>query len=101
TGVQTCALPILYQVSNQVTLGLTEDEIIDKLQGVVQQLIQHEKNARAHLMEISPVQLEDRVYRSYGILANARVIDSKEAMSRLSDVRLGVDLGLKIGRAHV
>ena len=45
-------------------------------------------------MEISPVQLEDRVYRSYGILANARVIDSKEAMSWLSDVRLGVDLGL-------
>ena len=45
-------------------------------------------------MEISPIQLEDRVYRSYGILANARVIDSKEAMSRLSDVRLGIDLGL-------
>src|SRR5690606_40469724 len=45
-------------------------------------------------MEISPIQLEDRVYRAYGILTNARVIDSKEAMSRLSDVRLGIDLGL-------
>jgi len=93
-GEGSAALGNLYQVSNQVTLGLTEDEILDKLQGVVQQLIQHEKNARAHLMEISPIQLEDRVYRSYGILTNARVIDSKEAMSRLSDVRLGIDLGL-------
>ncbi len=88
------ALGNLYQVSNQVTLGQSEVEIIDKLQGVVRQMIEHEKQARERLLQISPVQLEDRVYRSYGILEHARILDSKEAMKRLSDVRLGIDLNL-------
>jgi len=88
------ALGQLYQVSNQVTLGLSEEEILDNLQAVVRQIIDHEQNARMKLMDASPIQLEDRVYRSYGILAHSRIIDSKEAMMRLSDVRLGIDLGL-------
>jgi protein arginine kinase len=88
------ALGQLYQVSNQVTLGQSEEEILDKLQGVVRQMIEHEQLARRRLQEMSPVQLDDRVHRSYGILAHSRIIDSKEAMMRLSDVRLGIDLGL-------
>ncbi|GGE21205.1 protein-arginine kinase [Marinithermofilum abyssi] len=88
------ALGNLYQVSNQVTLGQREDEIIDKLQGVVMQMIEHEQNARRRLRETSPIQLEDRIHRSYGILSHARFISTKEAMERLSDVRLGVDMGL-------
>ncbi|MBA4495855.1 protein arginine kinase [Paenactinomyces guangxiensis] len=88
------ALGQLYQVSNQVTLGQSEEEIIDKLQGVVGQMIQHEQSARQRLLEVSSIQMEDRVHRSYGILAHSRIIDSKEAMKRLSDVRLGIDLGL-------
>lgn len=88
------ALGHLYQVSNQVTLGQSEKEIIDNLQGVVRQMIEHEQNARNRLQEISPLQLEDRVQRSYGVLSHARIIDSKEAMKRLSDVRLGIDLGM-------
>lgn len=84
----------LYQISNQVTLGQTESEIIDKLKGVVQQVIEHEQGARRRILDRSPVQLEDRVFRSLGVLEYARVMDSKEAMSRLSDVRLGIDLGL-------
>ncbi|SEN59623.1 protein arginine kinase [Lihuaxuella thermophila] len=88
------ALGQLYQVSNQVTLGQSEDEILDKLQGVVRQMIQHEELARQRLLETSSIQLEDRVHRSYGVLAHSRIIDSKEAMQRLSDVRLGVDTGL-------
>ncbi len=83
----------LYQISNQVTLGQTEMEIIDKLKGVVRQVIEHEQRARRQVMERSPIQLEDRVLRSLGILKYSRMIDSKEAMSRLSDVRLGIDLG--------
>jgi protein arginine kinase len=88
------ALGQLYQVSNQVTLGQAEGEILDKLQGVVRQMIEHEHVARRRLQEVSPIQLEDRVWRSYGILAHSRIIDSKEAMMRLSDVRLGIDLGI-------
>lgn len=84
----------LYQVSNQVTMGLTEKEILQNLQGVVRQMIEHEHRARRRLQEVSMIQLEDRVHRSYGILAHSRIIDSKEAMNRLSDVRLGIDLGL-------
>lgn len=93
------AIGNLYQVSNQVTLGQSEVEIINKLQGVVYQMIDHEKQAREHLLGMSKVQLEDRVNRSFGILAHSRIIDSKEAMKRLSDVRLGVDLGLLTGVA--
>lgn len=88
------ALGQLYQVSNQVTLGQSEEEIIDKLQGVVRQMIEHEQGARRRLQDISSIQLEDRVHRSYGVLAHSRIIDSNEAMKRLSDVRLGIDLGL-------
>ena len=88
------ALGNLYQVSNQVTLGQQEEEIIQKLAGVVRQMIQHEHGARNRIQESSLTKLEDRIYRSYGILSNARVISSKEAMQRLSDVRLGVDMGL-------
>ncbi|OYD06569.1 protein arginine kinase [Paludifilum halophilum] len=91
------ALGNLYQVSNQVTLGQREEEIIDKLQGVVRQMIQHEQNARTRLKETSLTQLEDRVHRSFGILSTARVISSKEAMERLSDLRLGIDMGLLTG----
>ena len=88
------ALGNLYQISNQITLGQSENEIIDKLQGVVRQIIEHEFNARKMLLKESRVQLEDRIYRSYGILKNSRIIDSKEAMKKLSDVRLGCDLNL-------
>lgn len=88
------ALGRLYQVSNQITLGQSEEEIIDKLQGVVRQIIEHEQHARDHLREMSLIQLEDRVCRSYGQLAYARVIDTREAMKYLSDVRLGIDMRL-------
>ncbi|SHF09084.1 protein arginine kinase [Seinonella peptonophila] len=88
------ALGNLYQVSNQITLGQSEEEIIDKLQGVVMQMIEHEQYARQRLKEASPIQLEDRVFRSYGQLKYGRIIDTREAMKFLSDVRLGIDMGL-------
>lgn len=84
----------LFQVSNQITLGETEEEITQNLQSVVLQLIEHERNARNQLLSRNRIQLEDRVSRSFGILAYARRMDSRETMERLSDVRLGIDLGI-------
>ncbi|ERN51027.1 protein arginine kinase [Alkalihalophilus marmarensis] len=88
------ALGNLFQVSNQLTLGKSEQDIVEDLRDVVMQLIQQERAAREVLMQSSKLQLEDRVYRSYGILSYSRVIESKEATQRLSDVRLGIDVGL-------
>ena len=56
------------------------------------QLIQQERSARQHLLQMSKIHLMDRVWRSYGILAHSHIIESKEAAQRLSDVRLGIDL---------
>ncbi|GGH85481.1 protein arginine kinase [Pullulanibacillus pueri] len=88
------ALGNVFQISNQITLGKSEEDIVEDLRGVVMQLINQEKAARKDLLKMSKVQLEDRVYRSYGILANSRIIHSKEAAKCLSDVRLGIDLEL-------
>lgn len=88
------AMGNLFQISNQITLGQSESEIIENLHGVVLQIIEHEKTARQKLLMESRLRMTDRVMRSYGILSNAAIIDSKEAAQRLSDVRLGIDLGL-------
>ncbi|MCI3923328.1 protein arginine kinase [Paenibacillus sp. TRM 82003] len=87
----------IFQISNQITLGQTEEEIIENLHSVARQIIEHEKAARQKLLGDSRVKLTDRIRRSYGILCYAEVMDSKEAAQRLSDVRLGVDVGLVEG----
>ncbi|MGE5703849.1 MAG: protein arginine kinase [Clostridia bacterium] len=87
------ALGNLFQLSNQVTLGMSEGDILSNLYGVANQIIEQERAARRYLQEHSRLALEDRIYRSYGILLFARTVESKEAAQRLSDVRLGVDLG--------
>lgn len=88
------AIGNLFQISNQITLGQSEQEIIDNLYGVAKQIIEHERAARQKLLAESRMRISDRVNRSYGILSHASIMDSKEAAQRLSDVRLGVDLGL-------
>lgn len=93
-GEGTEALGNLFQISNQITLGQSEDEIIDNLHGVAKQIIEHEKAARNRLLNESRTRIEDRVKRSYGILSYASIMDSKEASQRLSDIRLGADMGL-------
>lgn len=84
----------IFQISNQITLGKSEEDIVEDLRDVVLQLIEQERYARNSLYESSKLQLEDRVFRSYGILAYSRIIQSKEATKCLSDVRLGIDLGI-------
>lgn len=84
----------LYQVSNQLTLGETEDEIIEKLNRVVYQLIKRERNTRNFLLEKKHVEFEDRIFRAKGLVSNARVISSKEALKNLSTIKLGIDSGV-------
>lgn len=86
------ALGNIFQVSNQITLGKSEEDIAEDLKSVVEQLISQERSAREALAKTSNIQLEDRVFRSYGILSNSRIIESKEAARCLSDVRLGIDM---------
>lgn len=88
------AIGNLVQISNQITLGKSEEDIVSDLESVVSQLIEHERRARDNLISQSGTKLEDRVYRSYGILEYSRIIESKEAARCLSDVRMGIDLGL-------
>jgi protein arginine kinase len=88
------AIGNLFQISNQITLGQSEEEIIENLYSVVRQIIEHERAARQKLLSESKNWISDRVCRSFGILSNAVIIDSKEAAQRLSDVRLGIDLGI-------
>lgn len=84
----------IFQISNQITLGKSEEDIVQDLQSVVGQLIEQERAARHKLMEESSTRLEDRIYRSYGVLEYSRVIESNEAAKCLSNVRLGIDLGM-------
>lgn len=83
----------IYQISNNQTLGLTEDEIIKNITTIVDKVIEQERLARKYLTK-NPLELEDRVYRSYGILINARKLAAEECKKLLSDVKLGTDLGI-------
>lgn len=91
-GEGTEALGNVFQVSNQMTLGEAENEIVERLNKVLLQIIEHEENARAVLMEKKPKMVYNHIGRAYGILANAHSISSKETMNLLSLMRLGVDL---------
>jgi protein arginine kinase len=93
-GEGSQAIGNLFQISNQITLGKSENDIVEDLISVVQQLITLERSTREDLYNISKDQLEDRVYRSFGTLAYSRIIESDEAAKCLSDVRLGIDLGI-------
>jgi len=93
-GEGTEFLGNLFQISNQITLGLSEEEIVENINAVTTQIVEKEKEARNILLNNNRVQLEDRVWRAWGILKNARVITSQEAMKLLSDIRLGMDLNM-------
>src|SRR6516165_10159224 len=93
-GEGTEALGNVFQVSNQMTLGESESMIVERLNKVLDQIIEHEENARQLLLEKKPKTVYNHIGRAYGILANAHSISSKETMNLLSLMRLGVDLGL-------
>ena len=93
-GEGTEALGNVFQVSNQMTLGESENGIVERLEKVLGQIIEHEENSRARLMEKKAKMVLNHIGRAYGILANAHTITSKETMNLLSLMRLGVDLGV-------
>ncbi len=92
-GEGTESLGNLYQISNQSTLGESEETIIRRLERVISQVATHEQNAREKLMEDDPEMVADRIGRAYGVLRHAHIIDSKEALNHLSLLRLGGTLG--------
>lgn len=93
-GEGSDALGDLYQVSNQVTLGRMEQEIMEAVLAVGKQLIGMEKTLRRRASGESGIGLQDRVFRSYGILRYARQMDAAEFMQHWSNLRLGITLGL-------
>lgn len=93
-GEGTQALGDFFQISNQISLGVSEKELIANLSGVVNQVKDHELNARDLLMDKHQLSLKDRVWRSWGILKHSHLISTKEALSHLSMLSLGVDLGI-------
>jgi len=93
-GEGTEALGNVFQVSNQMTLGESEADIVERLSKVLNQIIEHEENARTSLLEKKPKTVYNHIGRAYGILANAHSISSKETMNLLSLMRLGVDFAL-------
>ena len=83
----------MYQISNKQTLGISEKEIVQNLNIIAEKLIEQERQARKILAK-DELDLEDIIYRSYGILTNCRKITAEEARSILSDIKLGTDLGI-------
>jgi protein arginine kinase len=92
-GEGTESLGNLYQISNQSTLGESEETIIRRLERVISQVSNHEQNAREKLLEDDPEMVSDKIGRAYGILRYAHTIDSKEALNLLSLLRVGGTLG--------
>lgn len=94
----------LFQISNQTTLGRSEEDLIESLEKVTRQLIAYEQDARTRLFADAPYQIKDKIWRALGILALARVLTSDEVMNLLSAVRLGVSTaiieGLDLGQLN-
>ena len=84
----------LYQVSNQTTLGKPETEIVKGFsERIIPKVVEYERTARESLIRHSPHQLDDKIWRAYGLLSNARRISSGETQSLLSPIRMGIHLG--------
>jgi protein arginine kinase len=93
-GEGSQAMGDFYQISNQITLGRSEETLLGQVGDVVPVLIDYERRAREFLIKESQKDLHDRVSRAYGILCTAQTISSEETMHLLSSVRMGINLGL-------
>ncbi|MBL8826374.1 MAG: protein arginine kinase [Planctomycetaceae bacterium] len=93
-GEGSQAMGDFYQISNQITLGRKEEDLVKQVGDVVPTIIEYERKARQFLIDESRETLHDRVSRAYGILRTAQTISSEETMHLLSSVRMGVNLGL-------
>jgi protein arginine kinase len=93
-GENSDAVGDMFQVSNQISLGRREEETIASIDGICKQIIDREKTLRCQLYKQNIYKFEDRIYRSYGLFLNARIISAQECFKLLSDVRLGVSMGI-------
>ena len=93
-GEGTQATGNFFQISNQVSLGHSEEGIIENINGLIRQIIEQENQAREVMLSKNKAALEDRINRSFGILKSARIISSQETIELLSMLRLGSDIGL-------
>ena len=93
-GEGTEADGCFYQISNQITMGVSEHEIISRVKNVTEQIVSFEKEARSELIKQSKNEIENRVWRSFGMLKYSRISSSKEVITHLSDVLLGINLGI-------
>ncbi len=93
-GENSDAVGDMFQISNQVTLGRKDDETIAAIDAICKQIIDREKVLRLQLYKQNIYKFEDRVFRSYGLIKNARVLSTQECFKMLSDVRLGVSMGI-------
>lgn len=93
-GEGTKSMGSIYQISNQKTLGNSEKEIIQNLNRIVDQVIKQERKRREYMLSVNADEIENQVYRSYGILKYARQISSSDAMTLLSQIKFGMDTGL-------
>lgn len=84
----------VFQITNQITLGVSESDILEQLRKIVTQIVQEERNCRDVLWNHNSHALKDKCQRSYGMLANAWLMSRQEALSRVSDLRFGIDLGI-------
>lgn len=93
-GEGSKALGDMYQISNQITLGISELDIISNLNAVVNQILNQEQLSREQVMKKYKYELEDKIYRSLGILENAVILDKDECLRLISSVRMGVEMGI-------
>jgi len=93
-GEGTEALGNFFQISNQITLGRPEEDIIGDFERVMNQVISREAQARGHLFMKEKAQITDRIMRAYGTLKTARIITSNETVNLMSDIRFGVHVGV-------
>lgn len=93
-GEGSQAMGDFYQISNQTTLGLSEDTLIKKVKDVIPNILAYERRAREKLIKENRQGLHDQVSRAYGNLRHAQTISSEETMHLLSSVRMGINLGL-------
>ncbi len=91
-GEGTKSMGHLYQISNQGTLGASEETLIDKISQIVAQIVEKEERMRAHLKKNNLYEIEDDCYRAYGLLTNARRMPTEEAMKLLSLLKLGKEM---------
>lgn len=83
----------MYQISNNQTLGITEKEVVKNMKSITEKVVEQERIARKYLGK-DTIRFEDKVYRAYGLLTNARILSSNECIEVLSDVKLGTDMGV-------